>query len=71
MTPLGRALAERIRRDGPLTVAEYMALCLDDPDAQASKDIIALAAKLVGREVPATPAEESIRRGLFGRKVLR
>ena len=47
------------------------ALCLDDPDAQASKDIIALAAKLVGREVPATPAEESIRRGLFGRKVLR
>lgn len=47
------------------------ALCLDDPDAQASKDIIALAAKLVGREVPTTPAEESIRRGLFGRKVLR
>ena len=47
------------------------ALCLDDPDAQVSKDIIALAAKLVGREVPATPAEESIRRGLFGRKVLR
>jgi pilus assembly protein CpaE len=47
------------------------ALCLDDPDAQVSKDIIALAAKLVGRDVPATPAEESIRRGLFGRKVLR
>jgi pilus assembly protein CpaE len=47
------------------------ALCLDDPDAQVSKDIIAFAAKLVGREVPATPAEESIRRGLFGRKVLR
>lgn len=47
------------------------ALCLDDPDAQVSKDIIALAAKLAGREVPATPAEESIRRGLFGRKVLR
>lgn len=47
------------------------ALCLDDPDAQVSKDIIALAAKLVGREVPVTPAEESIRRGLFGRKVLR
>lgn len=47
------------------------ALCLDDPDAQASKDIIALAAKMVGREVPVTPAEESIRRGLFGRKVLR
>jgi pilus assembly protein CpaE len=47
------------------------ALCLDDPDAQASKDIITLAAKLVGKEVPVTPAEESIRRGLFGRKVLR
>jgi pilus assembly protein CpaE len=47
------------------------ALCLDDPDAQAAKDIVSLAAKLVGREVPATPAEESIRRGLFGRKVLR
>src|SRR5262245_26821891 len=47
------------------------ALCLDDPDAQAAKDITSLAAKLVGREVPATPAEESIRRGLFGRKVLR
>jgi NADH dehydrogenase [ubiquinone] 1 alpha subcomplex assembly factor 7 len=31
VTALGRALAERIRRDGPLTVAEYMALCLDDP----------------------------------------
>jgi pilus assembly protein CpaE len=47
------------------------ALCLDDPDAQAAKDIIGLAAKLVGKEVPVTPAEESIRRGLFGRKVLR
>jgi NADH dehydrogenase [ubiquinone] 1 alpha subcomplex assembly factor 7 len=32
VTPLGRALAERIRRDGPLTVAEYMALCLGDPE---------------------------------------
>jgi pilus assembly protein CpaE len=47
------------------------ALCLDDPEAQAAKDITALAAKLVGKEVPVTPAEESIRRGLFGRKVLR
>jgi len=47
------------------------ALCLDDPDSQVSKDIISLAAKLAGREVPTTPAEESIRRGLFGRKVLR
>ena len=47
------------------------ALCLDDPDSQASKDVIGLAAKLVGKEVPVTPAEESIRRGLFGKKVLR
>jgi pilus assembly protein CpaE len=47
------------------------ALCLDDPDSQAAKDITSLAAKLVGREVPVTPAEDSIRRGLFGRKVLR
>jgi len=47
------------------------ALCLDDPDAPAAKDIISLAAKLVGKDVPVTPAEETIRRGLFGRKVLR
>ncbi len=47
------------------------ALCLDDPDSPAAKDITSLAAKLVGREVPATPAEDTIRRGLFGRKVLR
>lgn len=32
MTPLGRTLTDRIRRDGPLTVAEYMALCLGDPE---------------------------------------
>jgi NADH dehydrogenase [ubiquinone] 1 alpha subcomplex assembly factor 7 len=32
VTPLGRVLAERIRRDGPLPVAEYMALCLSDPE---------------------------------------
>ena len=32
MTPLGRALIERIRRDGPLPVADYMALCLGDPE---------------------------------------
>ena len=31
MTPLGRVLAERIRREGPLPVAEYMAICLGDP----------------------------------------
>ena len=47
------------------------ALCLEDPDAPVAKDILSLAAKLVGREVPATPAEENIRRGLFGRKVMR
>jgi pilus assembly protein CpaE len=46
-------------------------LCQEDPDAPSAKDILSLAAKLVGREVPATPAEENIRRGLFGRKVLR
>jgi len=28
MTPLGKILARRIDRDGPITVAEYMALCL-------------------------------------------
>ncbi len=32
MTPLGRVLIERIRRDGALPVAEYMALCLSDPE---------------------------------------
>jgi NADH dehydrogenase [ubiquinone] 1 alpha subcomplex assembly factor 7 len=32
VTALGRALIERIRRDGPLPVAEYMALCLGDPE---------------------------------------
>jgi NADH dehydrogenase [ubiquinone] 1 alpha subcomplex assembly factor 7 len=31
VTPLGRVLAERIRREGPLSVAEYMAICLGDP----------------------------------------
>ena len=29
MTPLARALAERIRHDGPLTVEAYMAACND------------------------------------------
>jgi pilus assembly protein CpaE len=48
------------------------ALCLDDPDAPAARDISALAAKLAGKEAPAPQAEESIRRGLFfGKKVLR
>jgi NADH dehydrogenase [ubiquinone] 1 alpha subcomplex assembly factor 7 len=32
VTPLGRLLAERIRHDGPIPVAEYMALCLGDPE---------------------------------------
>jgi NADH dehydrogenase [ubiquinone] 1 alpha subcomplex assembly factor 7 len=30
MTPLGRKLAERITRDGPITVAAYMSACLGD-----------------------------------------
>lgn len=48
------------------------ALCLDDPDSPAAKDIISLAAKLVGKEAPAPQAEDTIRRGLFfGKKVLR
>jgi pilus assembly protein CpaE len=47
------------------------ALCLDDPDSPAAKDIAAMAGRLIGRETPATPAEESLRRGIFGRKVLR
>ena len=33
MTPLGRRLAERIARFGPLTMAEYMAAALTDPEA--------------------------------------
>lgn len=32
MTPLARVLADRIRRDGPITVAAYMAAALGDPD---------------------------------------
>ena len=32
MTPLGRGLIERIRREGPLPVHDYMALCLGDPE---------------------------------------
>jgi len=48
------------------------ALCLDDPESPAAKDIISLAAKLVGKEAPAPQAEDTIRRGLFfGKKVLR
>ncbi len=47
------------------------ALCQDDPESPAAKDIIALAAKLTGKQAPAPQAEESIRRGLFGTKVLR
>ena len=47
------------------------ALCEHDPESPAAKDIIALAAKLTGKQAPAPQAEESIRRGLFGKKVLR
>lgn len=32
MTPLAAALAARIARDGPLTVADYMAAALNDPE---------------------------------------
>ena len=32
MTPLAQRLAERIARQGPLTVAEFMAAVLTDPD---------------------------------------
>jgi NADH dehydrogenase [ubiquinone] 1 alpha subcomplex assembly factor 7 len=31
-TPLSLKLIERIRRDGPITVAEYMQACLQDPE---------------------------------------
>lgn len=31
-TPLARVLAERIARDGPISVREYMAACLHDPE---------------------------------------
>lgn len=32
MTPLGRILQERIARDGPITLGDYMAECLTHPD---------------------------------------
>ena len=32
MTPLGEKLAKRIRIGGPITIADYMAACLGDPD---------------------------------------
>jgi pilus assembly protein CpaE len=40
-------------------------LCLDDPDAPAARDIIALAGKLINREVP--EAAPPPRKGFFGR----
>jgi len=40
-------------------------LCLDDPDAPAARDIIALAGKLINREVPEAPPPP--RKGFFGR----
>jgi pilus assembly protein CpaE len=48
------------------------AICLEDPDSPAAKDIIALGAKLAGKKAPVPKAEDTIRRGLFfGKKVLR
>jgi NADH dehydrogenase [ubiquinone] 1 alpha subcomplex assembly factor 7 len=32
MTPLAHKLAARIRADGPMTIADYMAACLGDPE---------------------------------------
>jgi NADH dehydrogenase [ubiquinone] 1 alpha subcomplex assembly factor 7 len=32
MTPLGEKLAQRIRADGPITIAEFMEACLADPE---------------------------------------
>ncbi|MEQ8698686.1 MAG: class I SAM-dependent methyltransferase [Bauldia litoralis] len=32
MTPLGEKLAARIRANGPITIADYMAACLGDPE---------------------------------------
>ena len=32
MTPLAEKLVRRIRVDGPITVADYMAACLGDPE---------------------------------------
>jgi len=40
-------------------------ICLDDPDAPAARDIVALAGKLINREAPEAPAPQ--RKGLFGR----
>jgi len=44
-------------------------LCLDDPDAPAARDIIALAGKLINREVPEAPPPP--RKGFFGRMAQR
>ena len=40
-------------------------LCLDDPDAPAARDIVALAGKLINREAP--EASPPPRKGFFGR----
>lgn len=40
-------------------------LCMDDPDAPAARDIVALAGKLINREAP--DASPPPRKGLFGR----
>jgi pilus assembly protein CpaE len=47
------------------------AICLEDPVSPAAKDITAMAGRLIGRDTPATPVEDNLRRGFFGRKVLR
>ena len=31
-TPLAAKIKAQIRRDGPMGIAEFMALCLDDPE---------------------------------------
>jgi pilus assembly protein CpaE len=40
-------------------------LCLDDPDAPAARDIVALAGKLINRGAPEAPAPQ--KKGFFGR----
>ena len=45
--------------------------CLDDPDCVAARDVAAIAAKLLNRDIPAKPEERPARRGIFGRMVTR
>ena len=59
----------------PVAVAVALlapAVQAQNPPLPAAKDIIALGAKLAGKEAPVPQAEDTIRRGLFfGKKVLR